>query len=307
VFFTCVLFLYSVNAQKVSVVADREKILIGEQIVVQLKLEDVNTQNFSLEKWFTLNDSIPHIQVVKKDTLDTVDINGLSTYLQKITITSFDSGRWAVAPMQVVLQNRATGKETVLGSDSIFIDVLPVDVSGLQEYHPLKDILEVKAKPDYFLIAIIAISVILLAVLTWLFIKQFKKKKLQPVKPAYKASALENAIRKIKELSKHTPATQEQMKIFYGSLSDICREYFQEQLHIKASYITSDELMIAIIVYLQNETKRTSFFQLLRLIDAVKFAKYVPASSQQQEAIETAIASLQHIDQQIKQTKQHDN
>src|SRR3954468_9838937 len=104
-FFTCALFFYSANAQKVSAVADREKILIGEQIIVQLKLEDVNAQNFSLEKWFTLNDSIPHIQIVKKDTLDTVNINGLSTYLQKITITSFDSGRWAIAPMQVVLQD----------------------------------------------------------------------------------------------------------------------------------------------------------------------------------------------------------
>src|SRR6202008_2253703 len=108
---------------------------------------------------------------------------------------------------------------------------------------------------------------------------------------------------KIKELAKQNPATQEQAKIFYGSLSDICREYFKEQLHIKAPYITTDELMLAIIVYLQDEKKRTSFFQLLRLIDAVKFAKYLPVSSQQQEAIETAIASLQHIDQQIKQTK----
>ena len=307
IFFTCALFFYSTNAQKVSVVADREKILLGEQIVVQLKLEDVNTQNFSLEKWFTLNDSIPHIQVVKKDTLDTVDINGLSTYLQKITITSFDSGRWSIAPIQVVIQDRVTGKQTILGSDSIFIDVLPVDVSGLQDYHPLKDILEVKTKPDYFLIAVIGISVILLAVLVWLFIKQFKKKKLQPVKPVYKASALENAIKKMKELAKQNTTTAEQVKLFYVKLSDISREYFQEQLHIKASYITSDELMISIIVYLQDEKKRTSFFQLLRLIDAVKFAKYIPTPSQQEDTIAIAIASLQHIDQQIKQTKQHDN
>ena len=65
--------------------------------------------------------------------------------------------------------------------------------------------------------------------------------------------------------------------------------------------------MISIIVYLQDEKKRTSFFQLLRLIDAVKFAKYIPTPSQQEDTIAIAIASLQHIDQQIKQTKQHDN
>lgn len=304
---TGILFFYSSHAQKVSVVADREKILIGEQVVVQLKLEDVNARDISLQKWFTFPDSIPHIQIVKKDTLDSVDVNGLKTYLQKITITSFDSGRWAIAPVQTVLQDNATGKQIILGSDSIFLDVLPVDVSGLQDYHALKEILDVKTQPDYFLIGTIAVSVIILAVLVWLFVKQFRKRKLQPVKPVYKASALEKAINKIKELSKRDAEIFLQAKIFYTELINICREYFSEQLYINAANITSDELMLAIIVYMQDEKRRTAFFQLQRLTDAVKFAKYLPTTNHKEEAIIVAIESLKHIDQQIKQSKQHDS
>jgi len=305
--FTCVLFFYAVAAQKVSAVADREKILIGEQVVIQLKLEDVNTKNYLLQNWFAFNDSFPHIQVVKKEPEDTVEINGLTTYIQKITVTSFDSGRWVIPPMQIALQDNVTGKQTTLGTDSIFIDVLPVDVSSMTDYHPLKDIIEVETKPDYFLYAAIAASVILLAVLIWQLAKRSKKKKLQPAKPAYKATALENAIKQLKELAQKKPSTAEQVKSFYAQLSDIGRKYFSEQLNIKASYVTSDELMFILSVYLQEEKRRTSLFQLFRLIDAVKFAKYIPGAPQHEDAIEIAIASLQYIDQQIKQSRQHDN
>jgi hypothetical protein len=61
--------------------------------------------------------------------------------------------------------------------------------------------------------------------------------------------------------------------------------------------------MVTLIVYLQDEKRRTAFYQLLRLTDVVKFAKYIPEAVQNNEAVETAIASLQHIDQLIKQTK----
>lgn len=302
-FLTCALFFYAADAQKVSVTADRTKILLGEQIIVQLKAEDINEKNDFLQNWFLFNDSAEHIKIVKKESVDTIEINGLNTYLQKITITSFDSGRWQITPAPVILQNRATGSKTILKADSLFIEVLPVDVSGLMDYHVLKDIIDVEAKPDYWLYILIAVSVIVLTVLIWLYFKQLSKKKPQPAKAVYKGTTLEHAVKKIKELQQQNLPAKGQVKLFYTELSEICREYFSEQLNIDASHITSDELMVAIMVYLQDEKRRTAFFQLLRLIDAVKFAKYLPEETQHGDAIITAIASLQHIDQLIKQTK----
>lgn len=300
---TCALFFYAGTAQKISVTADRTKILLGEQIIVQLKAEDINGKTDFLQNWFLFNDSTGHINIVKKEPVDTIEINGLNTYLQKITITSFDSGRWQITPASLILQNRATGSKTTLKADSLFIEVLPVDVSGLMDYHVLKDIIDVDAKPDYWLYILIAVSAIVLAVLVWLYIKQLSKKKLQPVKAVYKGTALEHALKKMKELQQQNLPAKGQVKLFYTGLSEICREYFSEQLNIQAAHITSDELMVAIIVYLQDEKRRTAFFQLLRLIDAVKFAKYLPGEPQHEEAIMTAVTSLQHIDQLIKQTK----
>ena len=304
IIFLCVLLLsLSTIAQKVSLIADRNKILIGEQVTLQLKAEDINTGKSFLQSWLNIADTGNHLQVTKRGPIDTIDINGLTTYLQPINITSFDSGNWRIPSIKMILQERTTGKQTILQTDSLTIEVLPVDVSALTNYHEIKDILDVQVQPNYWLYAAVAASVILLVIIIWLTIKQRKKKPIF-VKPLYSGTALEHALQLIKELQ-YDAAQKENPKLFYTKLSAICREYFQDRLQVRSSQATSDELMLLLGVYLQDEKSRTAFYQLLRLSDAVKFAKYIPESDQNKQAIETAVKTLQHIDALTQYIKQH--
>ena len=298
-------FIFYTHAQEVSASIDRNKILIGEQVMLQIKVENFNDRTTFLQNWFYISDTTSHIQVVKREPVDTIDAGGLTTYLQKVTLTSFDSGKWKLNPMQVMMQERATGKQTILQTDSLFLEVLPVDVSNMQSYHDIKDILAVEAKPDYFLYAAIAASVIILAILIWLLVKRRNIKKEEAPKPMYKGTPLEHALEKIKDLERENLPAKGQIKLFYTRLSDICKNYFHDQLQVHSSQSTSDELMVLLSVYLQNEKNRTQFYQLLRLADAVKFAKYIPEVEQNKEAVKTAIASLQHIDDLTSRTTQH--
>ncbi len=293
------------NAQTVSAVTDRNKILIGEQVVLQLKAEDINTTKTLLDSWFTVFDSSNHIQIIKREPVDTVNINGQTTYLQKITLTSFDSGRWKLAPLKITFTDRVTGKQSSLQTDSVALEVIPVNVSVLKNYHDVKDILDVPVQTNYMLYAIITAVVIILAIISWLIIKRFKNKKPAAAKPVYKGTALEHAIQQIKELQQQNLSGKVNIKLFYTKLTTICRDYFEDQLQVRSSQATSDELMILLGVYLQDEKMRTAFYQLLRLSDAVKFAKYLPGEEQNKQAIDTAIASLTHVDGLVKQIKQH--
>ena len=58
--------------------------------------------------------------------------------------------------------------------------------------------------------------------------------------------------------------------------------------------LTGDELMIQLNVYMQPES-RVSFYQLLRLIIAVKFARYQPDEAQKMADIKTAKEAIEHI------------
>lgn len=294
-----------VKAQQAKAIASRYKILIGEQLTVEVKISDINEQNYFIQNLDKIQDSSGHIQIIKTAPTDTLEVNGLTSYIQKIIVTSFDSGRWVLPPSKFVMQNRATGKQTFLQTDSLVIEVLSVNVSDLADYHAIKDIIEVEVKPNYFLYAAIAAGCIILAIITWLIIKKLRKKKPLPAKPLYKGTALQHALQQIKELQQENLIAAGKTKLFYTRLTTICRDYFQEQLQVRSPQATSDELMLLLGVYLQDEKKRTSFYQLLRLGDAVKFAKYIPAEEQNKQAVETAITSLQHIDALIQNIKKN--
>jgi hypothetical protein len=298
-------FIVSAYTQSASATIDRNKILLGEQVNLQLKAEDINTRMFFLQDWFNIPDSVSHIQVIKRSAIDTINVGGVTTFTQMLTITSFDSGKWKLGPLQLIMQDRTTGNQTVLQTDSVVLEVLPVDVSNMQNYHDVKDILDVEVKPNYWLYVAIAASAIVLIILIWLMVKGSKKKKVDLPKPAYKGTPLEHALQQIKELEGEDLPAKQQVKLFYTRLSDILRNYFNDRFTVQSSQATSDELMVLLSVYLQDEKYRTEFYQLLRLSDAVKFAKYIPSTEQNEKAVKKAIETLQHVDKLTERTKQN--
>jgi hypothetical protein len=298
-------FIVSAYTQSASSTIDRNKILLGEQVNLQLKAEDINTRMFFLQDWFNIPDSVSHIQVIKRSAIDTINVGGVTTFTQMLTITSFDSGKWKLGPLQLIMQDRTTGNQTVLQTDSVVLEVLPVDVSNMQNYHDVKDILDVEVKPNYWLYVAIAASAIVLIILIWLMVKGSKKKKVDLPKPAYKGTPLEHALQQIKELEGEDLPAKQQVKLFYTRLSDILRNYFNDRFNVHSSHATSDELMVLLSVYLQDEKYRIEFYQLLRLSDAVKFAKYIPSTEQNEKAVKTAIETLQHVDKLTERTKQN--
>ena len=291
----CSLFCFAANAQQVSASIDRDKILLGEQVTLQLKAENINDEDNPIAAWFNLPDTINHLEVVKRSPVDTLDVNGTTTYAQNLTITSFDSGKWVLPAMHLKLQN----SNAVLTTDSFEIEVLPVDVSNLQQYHPMKDIIPVEVKTDWVRIFIFAAILIAMAALIYYLIKRKKK---QPAvrQLTVKPSLFEDTIAQLEALQKENLPPV----VFYAKLDAICRTYIQEQLYIRALHLTQDELTQQLNVYLQQQDVRIAFYQLLRLMNAVKFAKYTPPSAQQVESISTAKATVQYIHYHLQRTTQ---
>lgn len=294
-------------SQRISATLDRDKIVLGEQVTLQLKAEDINPRTSFVAKWFALPDSVNHLSIIKTDPLDTVDVNGLTTFFQHITITSYDSGKWTIPLQPLVLQDKVTGKQTILKPDSVYLQVLPVDVSGLKDYHDIKEIIDVPAKTDYTLWIAAAISIVIVTILLILFFRRKKQPVVKVPKPVTSERPLEEALRKLKELEKEDLPAKGQVKLFYTRLDGICREYFTQRLRMQAMQLTTDEIMISLGIYLQDKQAKTSFYQSLRLVNAVKFAKYIPGPEQNAEALKLTTAGLQHIDNQIQLASRHAN
>ena len=76
---------------------NRDRIFIGEQIELKLSVERAKAGI----TWFRFPDSLNHIEVVKRNKIDTILNGSYTNYAQTISITSFDSGRWEFPPLSL--------------------------------------------------------------------------------------------------------------------------------------------------------------------------------------------------------------
>ena len=136
--FICYFLITHASAQSVSASLDRDKILLGEQVTLQLNLTNLNTATSFIANWPQLKDTLNHLEILKRTSIDTIDVNGSNSYQQSFTITGFDSGKWQLGPFDFIIQDKTSGKQIKISSPVIYLTVLPVDVSALKNYHPHK-------------------------------------------------------------------------------------------------------------------------------------------------------------------------
>jgi hypothetical protein len=129
-FFLC-LFLHAQKESFIRAQTDKQKILLGEPFTLSI---DARTGHGTR---FPRIDSFSHFEFLDPPIIDSSNENGFTTVKAKYTLTSFDSGRWAIPQVKI-----GTGKL----SDSLPIDVVFSDFDSTQDYHDIKDIINVKAK-----------------------------------------------------------------------------------------------------------------------------------------------------------------
>jgi hypothetical protein len=215
-------------SQSVKAGVDRNKIFIGEQIRLKLAIEGGRAGM----KWFSFPDSLNHIEVIKRGKIDTVLNGSVTNYYQIITVTSFDSGRWEFPSLFVPGLSQPT--------PPIAIEVMPVDVSKMQDYNDIKDIEEVKQENDWLIIGIIAaVTLFSIAMIYWLYRK--KRKVIVESRPLMgNMTPLDWAIAELNKLKAQTLNTPAEVKKYYSGLTDISRTFFYRQLQQHSLQQTTD-------------------------------------------------------------------
>ncbi|WP_018616262.1 hypothetical protein [Segetibacter koreensis] len=270
-------------SQTVKASVNRDRIFIGEQIILKLSVENGKGGT----SWFSFPDSVNHIQVVKRSKIDTVVKGNFTNYYQTISITSFDSGRWDFPPLSLPRINQSTSP--------ISIEVLPVDVSKMQDYNDIKDIEEVKPGNNWLITAVIAaITLMSIAAVYWLLIRKKKVAKTETVLQG-KLSPIEWAMAELNKLNGQNPQSPIEVKKYYSDLTNISRTFFNMQLQQRSLQQTTDEWMINLQPLQVDKEIKTAFFQILRLSDTVKFAKYLPPSNENQTSVLAIKQMLQKV------------
>lgn len=258
------------RAQYLTLSTDRKDILLGEQFTLNIKLTSMPGK--VVAGWPLVPDSVNHLEVISRGGIDSIREGNKVIYSQAIVMTGFDSGHWVIPPVGVLVD----GKE--ITSASADINVQSIKLEGA-EYNDVKEIIDVPPPgPDWKSILLYALGILLLAMLVFLWWRNRRKKPVM-VKPVSRGTAYAEAMRALDALQKEQLLEKGEVKTFYSGLYDIFRVYGSAVSGRSFLQSTTDDVLIA----MKSELEGSSFSKLaevLRISDAVKFAKY--ASSREE-------------------------
>lgn len=273
---------------QVKATSDRDTIRIGEQIILQLRAT-VSTDFYCTipASGDTLTSAI---EVIKQSETDSLHHKDLHEYVRQLIITSFDTGAHTIPAFAFIIYDSLT-RDTLL-SQPISIYVQDVAVDTAQAPKDIKPVISIPApilpanyKWMWWLLLLIPVAAII-----WylLYRKKHPGKVSAPPAPIVPAHII--ALEALQKLDSEKLWQKNQHKAYHSTLTEIVRRYIEVRFNVPALEQTSGAIL-AMLRYSQvgiDKQLYENLGQLLRLADAVKFAKYTPLAPENEQSMNSA-------------------
>ena len=294
-YFILILFVFpTLHAQEVKVVTSTKNIKIGEQIEYKISVQ----APVDAAVVFPEGQTFGALEMVKTNPTDTLKEAGKFRLEKAYYLTQFDEGKYTIPQQKIQISHKD------FYTDSLLVEVHNVAVDTLkQPLYDAKPIAEVTSpsSSDLWLWIVLGIVALLLTTAA-LYFFVFRKKKLSAEEERKKLPPFERAIQDLKDLQNSKYLIESQHKAYYTRLTDIVKEYLEDEVHILAKESTTDELLAKINdlqqtgkLHLSTETI-SNLKRVLQNADLVKFAKSKPSDNNAEydrETIENVVIKTQ--------------
>ena len=293
-YFILILFVFpTLHAQEVKVATSTKNIKIGEQIEYKISVQA--PANAAVV--FPEGQTFGALEMVKTNPTDTLKEAGKFRLEKAYYLTQFDEGKYTIPQQKIQISHKD------FYTDSLLVEVHNVAVDTLkQPLYDAKPIAEVTSPSSSHLWLWIVGIVALLLTTAALYFFVFRKKKLSAEEERKKLPPFERAIQDLKDLQNSKYLIESQHKAYYTRLTDIVKEYLEDEVHILAKESTTDELLAKINdlqqtgkLHLSAETI-SNLKRVLQNADLVKFAKSKPSDNNAEydrETIENVVIKTQ--------------
>jgi len=264
-------------------------IRIGEHAVISMSAK----ADGPAVQWPVLGDTLSRqIEVIGVSEPDTVEVDGVGgpaavMVVRRITITSFDTGYWAIPPFKLNVEGRPVETQALLlRVDGFVVDAasVPADIKPIQR---LPFSLIWWAQQHWKWIAGAGLAA-LLAAAVLLLIRRMRKAPQQPVKEEAPIALHQRVLAQLDALEQERLWQQGQHKAYQSRLTDLVRGYIEERYQVPALERTTDELMHELRVSPLSNDHQVLLGNMLHAADMVKFAKALPSPQENEQLMASA-------------------
>lgn len=277
-YFILILFVFpTLHAQEVKVATSTKNIKIGEQIEYKISVQAPADATVVFPEGQTFG----ALEMVKTNPTDTLKEAGKFRLEKAYYLTQFDEGKYTIPQQKIQISHKD------FYTDSLLVEVHNVAVDTLKQplydAKPIADVTSPSSSLLWLWIVLGIVALLLTAAASYFFV--FRKKKLSAEEERKKLPPFERAIQDLKDLQNSKYLIESQHKAYYTRLTDIVKEYLEDEMHILAKESTTDELLAKINDLQQNGKLHLSaetisnLKRVLQNADLVKFAKSKPSDS----------------------------
>jgi hypothetical protein len=300
VFMLLIFFAGNTSAQNISARAftDTSDYLIGDYIHYTIVAE--YNKEISIFRP-DITGLISNIDVISEAEPQTVVKGDTVTTTYKLILSRYDSSEVVIPPIEIKYGiNIDTSarvpflaeKDTTLLS--AFTNEVKFSVSAVKVNieEDIKDIKQpITIPPDWRIIALWILAVLIIAGAAVYFYLKYKKRKAAApiVKKIIVIPPHVRALAELNVLEKQQLWQKGEIKEYHSRITEIVRNYFEERFKMPALELSTSEIMI----YLEKQPGAEDIKELtsafLNNADLVKFAKYIPLNSINEEMMKQAV------------------
>ena len=215
-----------------------------------------------------------------------------ATRTQTTVITSFEPGEHYIK----------------LGTDdSLLVVVTDVEIDSATA--ELRDIAPIERVPytfwEIFRWVLLALGVGALAFGIWWLLTHRKEvhEALTKSEPVDTRTPEERALQTLEKLRQERLWQSGRVKEYHTRLTDAVRQFIEESIGIRATEMTSDECVNALMCKSVSADATTLLRSIFGIADMVKFAKSEPSAHEHERAMDEAVRFVQEMWQQVKPTE----
>lgn len=286
-FFLLLLFNVEISAQTVSVLAsvDSSDYLVGD--FINYSLEVRSEKNIQISQPF-IRDSLKQVEVIKELEPITQEVKSIKSTTFGYVISYYDSALVTIPPIAVRYKISGDNQEKVALSNPVSFNVHTVAV---QQQADIKDVKNPITIPlDWKLILFIALIIIVVLGLAIFFYSRYKKKKSEKpvIRKIIKIPAHVRALTALDNLESEQLWQKGKVKEYHSNITGIIRGYFEERFKLPALELTTSEQMQQLSKVKAAKDILEVTNQFLTNADLVKFAKFIPLPSVNDEMMKQA-------------------
>jgi len=282
------------NSQVADAVLWPDEILIGEQTVLTLSISypKENLPSFSFPVFGdTIVSQVEIVRSTDIDTLKTKDDISETRIEQKLFLTSWDTGYYAIPPLEITVNGEKQLTEPFL----LTVKTVAIDTTG--GIKPPAEIYEVEVSLQdyisvYWYYPVGALGLIGIAAAIMLLIRARKNRQVERpiiVKDEPKRPADEIALEALSKVKDARIYSKGKIKQHHTEITDALRDYLESVYQIPAHELTSNQILSRLKYVGLTEIEMRQLREILNRADMVKFAKDRPEDNENESAVNQTI------------------